>query len=192
MRGIQVSLRVSGARALLGVPAGELSGQLLEAGDVDSDLASLPEQLDGVPRVQWPGVVQTALVSALGRHGPSDMRAEVGRSLGQLTCGRHVQAVADEVGFSRRHLGELVRAESGLSPKQFQRVARFERSHQLVRAGRPLALVAANCGYVDQAHLTRDWTALAGCSPRVWMRRELPFVQDAEPGGTHTGVYDDH
>ena len=89
-----------------------------------------------------------------------------------------MQAVADEVGFSRRHLTGLVRAECGLSPKQFQRIARFQRACRLVRAGCPLAAIAVECGYADQAHLTRDWTALAGCSPRAWMRRELSFVQD--------------
>jgi AraC-like DNA-binding protein len=110
----------------------------------------------------------------------------VGRSLAQLTRGHQVRAVADEVGFSRRHLSDLVRAECGLSPKQFQRVARFQQAHRLVRAGRPLAAIAVDCGYADQAHLTRDWTALAGCSPRAWMCRELPFVQDSQLGGADT------
>jgi AraC-like DNA-binding protein len=179
MRGVQVDLGLSGARALLGVPAGELSGKLVEAGDIDPQLASLPERLAGAPRTRWAGLVQAALITALARHDLPGPRAEVGRSLAQLTRGHHVQAVADEVGFSRRHLTDLVRAECGLSPKQFQRIARFQRAHRLVRAGRPLAAIAVECGYADQAHLTRDWTALAGCSPRTWMHRELSFVQDS-------------
>jgi AraC-like DNA-binding protein len=177
MRGVQVDLGVPGARALLGVPAGELAGELLEAGDVTAHFASVPEQLAGAPRVRWRGLVEAALVTALDRPR-REARAEVGHALAQLTRGQPVRATAAEVGLSRRHLGELVRRETGLSPKQFQRVARFQRAHRAVRAGRPLATVAVECGYADQAHLTREWTALAGCSPRAWMRGELPFVQD--------------
>jgi AraC-like DNA-binding protein len=33
-------------------------------------------------------------------------------------------------------------------------------------------------GYADQAHLTREWNSIAGCSPRQWMAEELPFLQD--------------
>src|SRR3954451_17415904 len=42
-RGIQLGLTTAGARALLGVPAGVLAGELLEVGEVATDLADLPE-----------------------------------------------------------------------------------------------------------------------------------------------------
>ena len=41
-----------------------------------------------------------------------------------------------------------------------------------------LAQVALLCGYYEQAHLTREWYGLAGCSPKVWVTREFPFLQD--------------
>jgi AraC-like DNA-binding protein len=40
--------------------------------------------------------------------------------------------------------------------------------------------VAFLCGYYDQAHMTREWQALAGCAPRMWIAKELPFLQDYE------------
>ena len=43
-----------------------------------------------------------------------------------------------------------------------------------------LAQVALLCGYYDQAHLTREWYGHAGCSPKVWVTREFPFLQDYE------------
>ncbi len=60
------------------------------------------------------------------------------------------------------------------------RVLRFERARRaLERRGRPgLAEVAAECGYFDQPHLTRDFNEFAGCSPAVWISEELPSVQD--------------
>jgi len=67
-----------------------------------------------------------------------------------------------------------------MSPKAAAMVLRFERSRRLLeRSARPgLAEVAAACGYDDQAHLSRDWRALAGCTPTAWMAAELPSVQD--------------
>jgi hypothetical protein len=92
MRGVRVSLRLSGARALLGMPAGELSGELLEAGDVDFQLASLPGRLAGARRADWPGLVQAALVSALARtayQSPAPRwAARWPSSPGAIRCGR--------------------------------------------------------------------------------------------------------
>ena len=56
-------------------------------------------------------------------------------------------------------------AEVGLTPKQAARVLRFERAGGLLRSGRyDLAMVAAEAGYYDQAHLSNEWRALAGCT----------------------------
>jgi AraC-like DNA-binding protein len=45
------------------------------------------------------------------------------------------------------------------------------------RAGATLARLAAECGYYDQAHLAREFRALAGCPPSVWLAEEFRFVQ---------------
>lgn len=182
-RGVFLDLTIAGARALLGLPAAGLAGALVEAADVDRALRDLPHQLaDNEPEC-WTLLVERALIEALARHNAPGPRAEVGRALARLTRGARVAEVADEVGFSRRHLGELVRAETGVTPKEWQRLARFERSQALVRDGFPLATVAARCEYADQSHLTREWVALAGCSPTEWKRRELPSVQDDPASG---------
>ena len=182
-QGIQLGLTTAGARALLGVPASELAGELLELEDVAPGLADLPERLaDGRPEDRL-ALVARALTRALARNGEAAPRAEVGRALAGLTRGERVAEVADEVGYSRRRLGTLVREETGLAPKEYQRVARFEASRAEL-GHRPLAEVAASCGYADQSHLARDWSELAGCSPSTWLREEFPFLQDHEEPGT--------
>ena len=40
-----------------------------------------------------------------------------------------------------------------------------------------LARVAADCGFYDQAHLAREFRALAGCPPSQWLAEEFRFVQ---------------
>ena len=176
-RGVQLALTAAGARALLGVPAAALAGELLELDAVAPGLRDLPERLAEARPASWAALVEHALVRAL-RDAPGP-RAEVGRALARLTRGASVQDVADEVGYSRRHLGALVRAECGVGPKEVQRIGRFQASRALV--GRlPLADVAHRCGYADQSHLTREWVALAGCPPTTWLREEFPFLQDPD------------
>ena len=175
--GVQLALTTAGARALLGVPAAALAGELLEVGDVAPWLRHLPEQLHETQPDRWVALVERMLVAELARREAPGPRAEVGRALAALTRGASVQATADDVGYSRRHLADLVRAECGLGPKEVQRLGRFEASRALL--GRvPLAEVAHRCGYADQAHLAREWTALAGCPPTTWLREEFPFLQD--------------
>ncbi|MDX6374718.1 MAG: hypothetical protein QOD98_3706, partial [Nocardioidaceae bacterium] len=184
-RGIQLGLTTAGARALLGVPAVALAGELLELDDVSPDLAQLPERLADVSLEEGPAVVIRALTEALARNGEARPRSEVGRALAGLTRGERVADVAEDVGYSRRRLGTLVKQETGLAPKEYQRVARFEASREVL-GRRPLAEVAAVCGYADQGHLARDWAELAGCPPSTWLREEFPFLQDhehADPAG---------
>lgn len=179
-RGIQMGLSTAGARALLGVPAGSLSGELLEIYDLNDtapDLRELPGRLDGLSLETGLAEVVRVLTAVLARNGAAGPQAEVGRALACLTRGHSVAEVADEVGYSRRRLSTLVKEECGLGPKEYQRVARFEASRAMI-GHRPLAEVAVACGYADQAHLSRDWSGLAGCPPSTWLHEEFPFLQD--------------
>jgi AraC-like DNA-binding protein len=59
----------------------------------------------------------------------------------------------------------------GLAPKRWVRVARFNAAAQslAVPDRRRLADLAHDHGYADQAHLTREFGALAGVPPsRAW------------------------
>ena len=186
--GVSVHLTVAGARALLGLPSGELAGQLATLDEVDPGLRHLPEALADAPG-DAVATTARALLDALARRGEPAARAEVGRALARLTRGARVAETAADVGYSRRRLQDLVRAECGLSPGDLRRVARLARSRQaLVLAVRDrrgtLADVAAVTGYADHAHMTRDWAALAGCTPSTWVREEFPFVQDVPVDGT--------
>lgn len=114
-RGIQLALTPAAARALLGVPAQELAGELLELGDVDPGLADLSDQLSDTLADERVGLLHRVLSGALDRHEAPGPRPEVGRALALLTRGASVSAVADQVGYSRRRLSTLVREEVGVA-----------------------------------------------------------------------------
>lgn len=184
--GIQVALTPAGARALLGMPAAELAGLVVGLEDLlGSGGRLLQERL--VDAATWKarlGLVQAALLARLDRraHPATAAAPEVGEAWRVLA--RHdgavgVGEVARHVGWSARQLTERFTSEFGLRPKTTARVMRFERSTRLVRPGVRLADVAATCGYADQAHLTREWQALAGVTPGRWPESDvLANVQD--------------
>jgi AraC-like DNA-binding protein len=77
-----------------------------------------------------------------------------------------VARLADEVGWSRKHLVGRFKEQVGLPPKVMARVLRFGRALDLMGHGTPSwADIALACGYYDQAHLIREFRALAGCTP---------------------------
>ncbi len=182
--GISIDLTPLGARALLGVPAGVLAYHVVHLEDLVGRAAiELVDRLTGA--VGWAQRF-TSLDDVLGRCVVDTDGAppEVNRAWRRLiTTGGAIEvgALAQEVGWSRRHLAELFRREVGLSPKVASRVLRFEKARRLLEQPRRPALadVAVASGYYDQSHLDRDWREIVGCPPTTWMAEELPSVQDA-------------
>jgi len=182
--GIQLDLTAAGARALFGRPAGELTQELVNLSDLlDPADRGLADQAADQPT--WPAKVAVVERALLRRLDPAVVaRPELGQAWDQIRRSRGtvpVWAVAAEVGWSARHLAEQFRAEYGFGVKTAARIVRFDRSRSLVSARRPLAEVAALCGYADQAHLNRDWRQFAGTSPGRWEQvDQLAFFQDGE------------
>jgi len=199
--GIQVALRPLGARALLGLPAGELAELDLPAeavlGGVCAELrdrvraaAGWPERFAVLDEIllRSAGLHSAGLHSAgLHRVDPSPgIAPEVGWAWRQLLReggALRVSELAAGTGWSGRHLTSRFRAEIGLTPKAAARVIRFDRArkrlvHKLTAGGDYLlADLAADCGYFDQAHLAREFRALAGCPPSQWLAEEFRNVQ---------------
>lgn len=184
--GLQYSLTPLGTSALLGVPAGELSGQTVPLRDVLGARAT--EAIDRVVGARgWRQrfeALDAVLAAGLDRDRgrvPAEVVA-AWQMIVRVESAAPVSEVAEAVGWSRRHLLTRFREAIGVTPKQAHRIARFEAvRHELVaRRGLAVAGVAAGHGYADQQHLAREWRALAGCSLGTWLREEFPFVHDTE------------
>ncbi|MEU4221167.1 helix-turn-helix transcriptional regulator [Actinoplanes sp. NPDC026623] len=181
--GVQVAVNPLGCRALFGLPAGELAGLDLDLADVLGPLGAeqVRERLRAAPH--WPGrfaAVDAALL-ALARRGAAEVHPDVTHAFGRLlaTGGNlPVRDLADEVGWSPRHLTDRFRVETGLGLKEAARVVRFDRARRRLTPVTRLADLAASAGYYDQAHLAREFRAMAGCSPSRWLADEFTFVQD--------------
>jgi AraC-like DNA-binding protein len=185
--GLHLELTPAGARALLGLPAAALAWEVVDLAELfGADSTALVDRLGCAPTWADRFAILDAVLARRVVEGAGVPDA-VGWAWRRMVVSGGLVAVselAEEIGWSRRHLGERFRDELGLSPKMAARVMRFQRACRLLqRPRRPgLADVAAACGYYDQAHLTREWHELAGCTPTVWMAEELPSVQDAAGG----------
>jgi AraC-like DNA-binding protein len=192
-RGIQVDLTPLGARRLLGLPMAELARRVVPIEDLLGG-ERLVERLQEAP--DWPArfaVLDAFMVRRLAQAAPVAPQLEHAwerllRSDGAV----EIATLAEEVGWSRRHLAARFGAEAGLPPKTVARVLRFQRVTRTLRAsdGHGLADIAYACGYADQAHLNRDFRAFARTTPTDFAARllpggargardDLPNVQDA-------------
>ena len=186
--GIQVALSPLGARALFGLPAGEIAGADLDAADVLGRFAGqIRERLLAARGWTERFAVLDRLLSRRLDGYPA-VRPEVAWAWDRLlrsTGAVSVSALAAEVGWSSRYLNRRFGVEIGLGPKTAARVVRFDTARRLLQrrlAGGGelgLASLAAECGYFDQAHLARDFGEFAGCPASRWLREEFRNVQAA-------------
>jgi AraC-like DNA-binding protein len=183
-RGVQLALSPLGVRALLGLPAAALAHGTVALDDVLKGRAGeLQERLATAASAAARFAVLDGILAPLVRDRPvpAPQLRQAWRLLVTSDGSVPIAAIAREVGWSRRHLGERFHAEFGLSPQVTARILRFGRARALLHApARPaLATLAAVAGYTDQAHLTREWRALAGCTPGQWIQEELDLQREA-------------
>ncbi|MFF0773438.1 DUF6597 domain-containing transcriptional factor [Nonomuraea wenchangensis] len=133
-----------------------------------TNLARLPDCAQPAdPAARLPGCARLAEPAArlTDSARPADPAAPfIARA---LRLGRSVSEVARDLGLSERQLHRRSLTAFGYAPKTLQRIVRFQRALSLARAGVPLATVAAEAGYADQAHLSREVKRLSGVSLRT-------------------------
>jgi transcriptional regulator GlxA family with amidase domain len=90
-----------------------------------------------------------------------------------LLCGAAtpIDELARRHATSRRQLERDFHHWLGVTPGTYARLVRFQRAVGAVADGVPLAHVAADHGYADQAHMTRTFREIAGITPREVRRR---------------------
>ena len=124
------------------------------------------------------GLRSDAAVGKLAAFLASSIRASEVRHAVQPVNATSVRELASAMGLSRRSVYDRFRSDIGLSPKRALRIRRLHRALAAMNRGLTLAQAAAESGYSDQAHFTREAVHLLGESPAVWRRRGCSSVQD--------------
>jgi len=141
------------AAAFFGPEVAALGGRILALDEL-SAMAALADGLllPLLPAVPDPRVAQVAALVERITAGPQLFR---------------VDALARELGLPVRRLQRLFAEYVGASPKLILRRARLHEAAARADEGADVdwAALAADLGYADQAHLTRDFTAAVGAPP---------------------------
>lgn len=118
--------------------------------------------------------VLTMLESMLLGELRSDPRTGLVRTAAcALGSGTPAGGLATSLGLDRRTFVPEFRRRIGFAPKHYERIVRFQQALVALRQERPpaIASIAADLGFSDQAHLSREMVEFAGLSPsQLWGR----------------------
>lgn len=155
----EVTDRVVGLSEVLGLPGARLAAEIRAT--MAEDPADPEAQAQAVAHLEsamnslLPMDEEGLLVNAIVEHVETD------------TTVHRVSQVAEKFGLTERSLQRLCARRIGLTPKWLVQRRRLHEAAELLRvAGTPvLARIAADLGYADQAHFTRDFRRVTGLTP---------------------------
>jgi AraC-like DNA-binding protein len=168
-----VRLRPAGAYALLAAPMREISGLVVDLDDAFGRAArELVEECQAASSVDERFRIATDWISRRLAQTRA-VRPEIAWSVAciERTRGRvSIAALRKQTGFSKARLATLFRDEIGLTPKRYARTVRFRHVLRMLQDGRAsLADVALEAAYYDQPHMTAEFRALGGVTPRAFL-----------------------
>jgi AraC-like DNA-binding protein len=89
----------------------------------------------------------------------------------------NISNVASRYGISSRYLQKLFLHYTGLTPKLYNKINRFQRSLRLVSQNElSLTSIAYDCGYFDQSHFIREFKSFTGFTPSGYAAASSPIT----------------
>jgi AraC-like DNA-binding protein len=173
-----VRFRPGAAHPFFRVPMRELTDRVVPLqelwGTAGSEL--LDRLLEAPAATSWLKLVESALTAQLERAQSFKTTSATVAALAADAIARSsdvpsVRAIAENLGLSERHLLRQFQEAVGLGPKQYARIARFERAMLMASQfnGQRWAELSLEAGYYDQAHLIYDCQKLTGMSPTQFL-----------------------
>lgn len=169
-RVVGFQLRPGAAESLLGVPATAVRDDRVDIRELWGAAGrDVLEAMQDAPDARRAATVLDAEVARRRRGGTAGdgLAGALAERLNVEHGAVSVGSLADDFGLSERQLSRRCTAAFGYGPKVLGRVVRLQSALSLLGRGEsfPLARVAADAGYSDQAHLTREVHSLTGLTP---------------------------
>jgi AraC-like DNA-binding protein len=181
---VMIRFRPEGLAPFIPFPVHELTDQA-----VDLDLIwghavkEWEEQLFNAPSFEHCQDLLTRILLSQFKDRPHQrvVQAAVQRIIAQ---GGNVsmRTLADDLGWSQKHLERLFAQSVGLAPKHYARIVRFRHLSRCAARPHPdrnMGQLAADFGYYDQSHLDKEVTRLAGVAPREFFSLWCPICGGA-------------
>jgi len=172
---IAVRFRSGALRHFSALPLAELRDDVLPIGEVwGAEGRDVAEQVaQAGSRGARVSLLEAWLLRCLQHYHKGQPAIEA--ALHQLYYGHRevkIDVLADRIGMSRRHFERVFREQIGVTPKLFQRTARFNLTVRelLLSASADTLAVALDHGYYDQAHFIHDFQTFVGDSPAAFLQ----------------------
>lgn len=167
---VLLRIGIATQRKILGAPLAELTDRSVPLDELNRAL-----ERDIVQRIEVDRLHET-----FGGVPTDKADARFVTAANALAAGCSVGDAAVRVELGARQLDRLFADRVGVSPKMFARIVRFRRAVFAARGGTPLAIVAAEAGYADQSHFTREVRALTSRPPQALLpaMADVASVQD--------------
>jgi AraC-like DNA-binding protein len=165
-----VRFRPGGFRPFWGAPVAGLTDRVVPASGLFGPAADETCELILAAGSDAEMVAHAEALLCAKRPDPDPVTDQVAALVTRITGDtalRRVDQLAAASGLTVRALQRLFTEYVGVGPKWVMRRARLHEAAQRADSGEPVdwARLAADLGYADQAHLTRDFTATLGVSP---------------------------
>jgi AraC-like DNA-binding protein len=178
---VGLRFRVGAAGPALGLPASELRDCAPALSDVwpsGQDLVERITEASG-PAARLELMIGAVAPKLADAPSPDPLTRAAVREIARPHT--RIAAVARRLGISERQLRRRFDHAVGYSPRTLARVLRLQRFLVLAGSDGELARLAADAGYADQSHLTRDCSELAGLPPAALL------ASGAGPAGERLG-----
>ena len=185
---VGLSLQPGVASAVLGCASSQLTDEMVDLGDVIG--RSAPALVDRIQRAEAfdarARVLQSFVQERLATARPGAQQLPLVRSAIDAIRSSEgtvsIAALARNQGCTTRVMERAFDRQVGLSPKLFSRIVRFHAAVRALRSGRRMTDVAYSLGFADQAHFIRDFSSLAGHTPREFIAQfDLTHFFNTEP-----------
>ena len=110
-------------------------------------------------------LIEDFLINNLPENPVDHFGCKFAKLINQRLGNVQLTGIAKELNISRRHLQRRFSLATGLSPKQFAEIIRFQKALYLKRKGYHWADIAETCGYYDQSHFIKKVKTFTGTSP---------------------------
>lgn len=181
-----VIFRPSGAYRVLGIHQGECRNTFINLTDLlGGSVRYFVEELANQTKSKdIKSVVERFLIKQmqkLKRQEESDHLAYVAKQIRQF-CHQEslIRSISRQEGYSISRLERHMKKIVGITPKQYQRIMRFNATLQYIKQGPSLctwAQVANRFGYFDQAHFIKEFKYFYGKTPARYAE-EASFLSD--------------
>lgn len=166
-----------GFRSIFGIPCSELelypvAMDLVIGRDYQMLLNELSRRSTFDERVNY---LNSHFTKKIGADRQVGKAGQIQRYIGESESSLSVNVLANEAFLTQRTMRRFFNEYFGMSPKQYLKLARFEKATKalLTRGQTNLFEFALDCGYYDHAHFSNDFKYFMKMTPREFQNNIL-------------------